>query len=198
MRPWLAIWPVFWAVLLLGGCNMVHTDHPLFTAADAVGAPTFRPGVWAAPDPHCDFDPNQPVKAWPQCAHGDSMLEAEKGVSMMLVPGAPMIIQFASNKPEAGSTAPQDYFYVAIDPLRRDAAGRIVAMNSWAVACGPPRRGAHSNGPRGTLHPWPGMTMDPDGNNCTAASAAVVRTAAVLSRPRGAPNGVYWVRDGAR
>ena len=77
MRPWLAIC----AALLLGACNMVHSDHPLFTAADAAGAASFRPGVWADPDPGCDFDPNLPVKQWPDCAHGDHGPTAEPGVS---------------------------------------------------------------------------------------------------------------------
>jgi hypothetical protein len=194
MRPWI----VLCTVLLLGGCNMVHSDHPLFTAADAVGAPTFRGGVWAAPEPGCDFDPNLPVKQWPHCANGESMRNAEVGTTMLVAAGKPLIVQVTSNGTDDGAKAPPDYFFVALDPVRLDGAGQIVAMHSWPIECGPPRRQSrHSKGPRGTLHPWPGMRMDPDGNNCTPASTAAIRAAALLSRPIGpAPNGAYWVRDG--
>ena len=32
-------------VLLLGGCNRVHSDHPLFFASDAAGAPKLNPPI---------------------------------------------------------------------------------------------------------------------------------------------------------
>jgi len=190
MKPWLALC----AVLLLGGCNMVHSDHPLFAAKDAAGAPTFRPGIWAAPDPGCDFDPNLPVKAWPQCAHGDAAPTAEPGGTMLIVAGKPLLIQFSS----APGNDPVAFFYGAIEPLRLDAQGRIVAMKAWPVQCGPPHRQVRGDkGPRGTRHPLPGMTMDADGNNCTTASTDTVRAAAGPSRAwADSPGDAYWVRDG--
>jgi hypothetical protein len=117
--------------------------------------------------------------------------------SMLVVAGKPLIVQFATKGPSLPK-APPDYFFVALDPVRLDAGGQIVAMHSWPIECGPPRpQSRHNKGPRGTRHPWPGMTMDPDGNNCTAASTDAIRAAALLSRPKGLPpNGAYWVRDG--
>jgi hypothetical protein len=62
------------AALLLGGCtNMVLSEKPLFRAADAKGAPSFRQGVWAAPDAGCEVDLKTPLPDWPKCANGDVM-----------------------------------------------------------------------------------------------------------------------------
>ena len=38
------------AALLLGGCSMVTSPEPMFTAADAVGAPALRDGLWGGED----------------------------------------------------------------------------------------------------------------------------------------------------
>jgi hypothetical protein len=189
-------WPVLCAALLLGGCNMAHTDHPLFTAKDTMGAPAFRPGVWADPDPGCNFDPNLPVAKWPDCVHGDSAPKADPGASLLIVSGKPLIVQYGA-KP--GNDTPS-YFYFAIEPLRLDAEGRIVAMKAWPVQCGPPHHEVRSDKVHiGTRHPLPGMTMDPDGNNCTVASAEAVRAAAIPSRAWALSAGAaYWVRDGDR
>ena len=192
MKPW----PLLCAVLLLGGCNMAHSDHQLFTAADAAGAPTVRPGIWADPDPGCDFDPNLPVKAkWPQCAHGDTTHQGRAGREPAdRFAGKPLIGQYGSAQAETirrpSSTSPSS--------LRLDAQGRIVAMKAWPVQCGPPHRRARGDkGPSGTRHPLPGMTMDADGNNCTVATAEAVRAAVGPSRAwTDTPGGAYWVRDG--
>jgi len=194
MRPW----PAICAVLLLGGCNMVHTDHPLFKAADAAGAPTFRPGIWADPDPGCNFDPNRPVKTWPDCAHGDAAPKAEPGATLLIVAGKPLIMQYGGKPADDQPGSPPVYYYFGLEPLRLDASGRIIAMKAWPVQCGPPRRqGRTHHSPYGTRHPLPGMTMDADGNNCTTASIDAVRAAATPSEAwADKPGGAYWVRDG--
>jgi len=56
---------------LLSACNVVLTKTPLFTAADAAGAPTLRPGVWRfAEEPGCKVDESEPLADWPDCAAG--------------------------------------------------------------------------------------------------------------------------------
>ena len=58
------------AALMLGGCNLVVSQTPVFRAADAAGAPPFKPGLWASPGPGCTFDESTPFDAWPKCANG--------------------------------------------------------------------------------------------------------------------------------
>ena len=56
---------------LLGGCNVVMTDKPLFTAADAAGAPPLRPGVWSFfHEGGCKVDESRPFAEWPSCSGG--------------------------------------------------------------------------------------------------------------------------------
>ena len=56
---------------LLSACNVVMTKTPLFTAADAAGAPVLRPGVWLfVKDADCDVDEAKPFTEWPDCAGG--------------------------------------------------------------------------------------------------------------------------------
>jgi hypothetical protein len=55
----------------LAACNVVTTKAPLFTAADAAGAPPLRPGVWLFfKDADCPFDEARPFTEWPDCAAG--------------------------------------------------------------------------------------------------------------------------------
>jgi hypothetical protein len=53
----------------------------------------------------------------------------------------------------------------------------------------------------GTLHPFPGLTMDSSGSNCSAETGRAVREAAIGSRQLAKPDdlsGSHWVRDGDR
>lgn len=57
--------------MALGGCNVVLTKEPLFQGADAAGAPTLRPGVWAFfKEPGCQLDESRPFDEWPNCSGG--------------------------------------------------------------------------------------------------------------------------------
>lgn len=63
---------------LLGGCNVVMTDKPLFTAADASGAPPLRPGVWSFfREAGCKVDESQPFADWPNCSGGGIVRNGE-------------------------------------------------------------------------------------------------------------------------
>jgi len=185
---------------LLGGCNVVHSSQPMFTAADVVGAPSFREGVWASPDPHCDFDPNKPVETWPSCANGaPAGFGLKPGEELLVVAGEPLIVQYR----DVNDVHEAEYFFAGLAPISRDRAGRITAAQFWSIQCGPPPRGGKSHSSKrrptrsGTLHPLPGMVMDADATNCTAQSAAAIRAAALPSRAWSKPAQTsYWVRDG--
>jgi hypothetical protein len=59
------------SLALLAACNMVITKKPLFSAADEVGAPALRPGVWLLQaDPDCHVDTAKPLGEWPDCSGG--------------------------------------------------------------------------------------------------------------------------------
>jgi hypothetical protein len=74
MRRWLAIA----CCALLGACNVVVTKDPLFTQADAAGAPQLRPGVWLIfEEPGCQVDTTKPFVDWPDCAGGGLVSNGE-------------------------------------------------------------------------------------------------------------------------
>jgi hypothetical protein len=57
------------AILLgLSGCNIVVSEDPWFTAADAAPAPVLRDGLWLAAESDCRFDDARPAEQWPDCA----------------------------------------------------------------------------------------------------------------------------------
>lgn len=204
------------ALLLLGGCNMVITQAPLFTTADEAGAPPLRPGVWAStPDASCVFDERTPVSTWPSCANGGVTRDGSIGgfhddgqskstLTMMddvVAAGDPRVLQL-----HVGEAAPSadlsvsGYFYIALRATKTDDQGRITAMTSWPVLCGPPPPNSATTSGKmefGTKAPFPGLVMDQDKTNCTTTSQAALRHAASASEQYSA--GVspsHWVRDG--
>ena len=190
-------WTILLAGLLLGACeNQVFSQRPLFAESRE---PALRPGVWAAPNPPCRFDPAAPLAAWPKCAGGqivkpDQRAWRDRRVAVDLVGDTP-ILQVA----QAGRRGP--YYYHALEPLRRDAQDRIVEVETWPVLCGPPPTPRpDEDGEWGadgaTDDPLPGLIVS--GENCEACDPAAVRNAAAKSR-RWEPDmhvRAYWVRDG--
>ena len=68
----------FIALALVGGCNVVITDKPLFTQADVTGAPPLRPGVWSFfHEAGCKVDESQPYATWPDCSGGGVVRDGE-------------------------------------------------------------------------------------------------------------------------
>jgi hypothetical protein len=207
------------SLALLGGCNMLMTKDPLFSRADAAGAPRMRPGVWEqAPAADCTLDESQPLASWPSCASG-FVVENDHTVGgfnqrdgkpvwsttpYLLAAGDPLIFQIHLSD-EAGPTPmPPLYVYAAMRPTRFDDRGRITAVTSWAVLCGPPppadAKGPDGTSPRsGTLEPAAGLTMDDAANDCTTTSQDAARHAAAASEHWTKPDGFtasHWIRDG--
>jgi hypothetical protein len=210
--------------LLLGGCNIVMSDHPVFATADTSGAPALKPGVWAMPLPGCTFDEAAPATAWPKCANGgvitaDQMGEPldpkvpppgeRKVASYILAAGDPVIMQDRGELPGDGGATKSLYFFIAIKPLKTDPAGKVVTAEEWVVLCGPPAKKVPQPVPSdpnaerqddGTMsviteHPLPGMKVV-DGV-CQPADKAAVRGAAKASRDWAeALVTARWVRDG--
>ncbi|WP_334160719.1 hypothetical protein [Phenylobacterium sp.] len=187
------------AVTLSACSNQVYSRGPLFTPEPI--AAILRPGVWAAPDQACRFDPAQPLAAWPDCAHGQAIEQGQalweaKSARLTLAAGEPMILQLQAAR------RPRETWYYALAPLRRDQAGRVVELETWAVLCGPPpppriEADGDSHEDSVTHHPLPGLHVS--GRNCLARRPDPIRDAARLSRGwDDDPTRAYWVRDGAR
>jgi hypothetical protein len=162
MKPWHTL-TLLAAALMLGGCNLVVSQTPVFSTADAAGAPPFKPGFWASPDPGCDFKESAPADAWPKCANGseiqrdaliatvdpsavttstsDSKTAAgPKKVALpyVLAAGDPRVMQVDLHIPEAGLGQLGFFYFVAVKPTRFDDDGRIIAAQLWPIQCGPP------------------------------------------------------------
>ena len=196
-------------VLLLGGCNRVHSEQPLFFASDAPDAPRLRDGLWVIEtDDDCRFNAGKPVNRWPDCA--DWMLvrngeilgfdppgkdEPTGGgewttIPYVLAAGAPLVLQLATT--EDGKL---DHQYFGVKPTAGSAAS-IAAVVSWPVLCGPPPPKAAKGEKRRfvTLQPLPGLTLTDE--SCTTDSAEAVRNAAGPSRGWSDDLGkARWVRD---
>jgi hypothetical protein len=206
---------------LLGGCNMVITQEPLFSQADAAGAARLREGVWAQPPAEkCAFDEAAPIKTWPSCANGlvvaRDTLSGYSGqgdqrqwnsTPYVLAAGEPRVMQFyLTDSLGHSALAPALYIYIDLNPTRFDDQGRITEFQTWFAMCGPPPpqkaianpdKGAAQTLRMGTLHPLAGLTMDKDGNNCTTASQDAVRRAAAASRAWSDEIATdRWLRDG--
>jgi hypothetical protein len=100
-----------------------------------------------------------------------------------------------SSDPAVADTPTHAIFcYDAARATAFDAEGRITAVETWPVFCGPwPRKGGNV-----TDRPWPGLSLV--GENCTATSEAALREAAKQSHDVALSvhfiARAHWVRDG--
>jgi hypothetical protein len=214
-------WVWLGALLMLGGCNTVHSTKPLFGPEDAVAGPPFKPGLWSMrmfgggePDP-CNFNVDKPVRLWPACAPWGLVRETDildydrkdktwSAKAYVLTDGRPRILQTIdlptaedrqASVGEDGVTT--DYDGVA--PTVVDATGRISAFRRWSAQCGPPDHTEYpeNSGPHPTtLAPLSGLAMDEDGQSCAAKDQDAVRRSVVASETWSSDaTEYYWVRD---
>ena len=213
------------AALMLGGCNMVYAEQPLFTAADATGAPTLRPGLWSKRAADCVFDAAKPIAEWPECADpvlvtpariGDPGKPDKQG-PYLLAGGDPRVMQMELT---LDAEKPPIWIFIGLKPLKSDAQGRITEARTWMVQCGPPppppaatpappanetpeqaeariqAEIAATMAAGVTLEPLPGLEVKE--GMCIARERAPVRNAtqASLAWDDGEESIIYWVRDG--
>jgi hypothetical protein len=189
--------------LALGGCNLVFSEKPLFTAADSRGAPRLRLGVWMKPDKDCVFDRSQPVKAWPGCAGGmlvraDQLQDpaaADKKMAYLIAANNPPIFQVPFNE----DAKKPGYMYGGMGIVRRDAQGRVIEFFTWIAQCGPPPpKPTNGDKPRYvTEHPVPGLKIDKESGMCIAVEPGPVRASVKASEAWNEDTRqASWVRDG--
>ena len=204
-------WMVVAAALTLGGCNLVVTPSPLFSAADQAPGALPRPGVWrTAQKPDCAFDPEKPLGEWPECSGGVALQAggraryfdhaakppAWKTQPLLFLPGSPMIGQVEVTVVGEALPVAKPYVYLGVRPTRTDEAQRIVAMKVWPVQCGPPPPG---DTPSLTKSLLPGLTAERGELACTTMKVAALRAAAAASEawaPEPMRGEWTWVRDG--
>jgi hypothetical protein len=215
------------AALMLGACNLVVSETPVFSAVDSQGAPPFKPGIWASPDPGCDFKTSEPVDSWPKCANGttigetaiqgtmdpgslaatDSSHAPETGPQKVALPyvlaaGDPRVMQVDMKLPDAPLGKFGVFYFVAVHPTAFGADGRITAAEMWIVQCGPPpppQTSKDSDMTKGmvTQHPLPGLKVD--NGECTPVNKAAVLRAAQASHAWADQVGdMHWVREADR
>lgn len=207
----------------LGGCNMVLSDRPLFTAADATG-PALREGLWLTVEDDCPVDTRKPTRDWPFCADWGVLrngvvqrrnefpsetypdqYETWSRAVVLLAAGEPMILQagtaqeepFFDERPEPELSSFELFSFHALEPTERDDQGRIVAVRAWTVQCGPRARKANGRLENETREPLPGLTKRRP--NCSADTREAVINAAKASRDWTPKPAVFrWIRDDVR
>lgn len=182
------------AMFLTACANLVITERPLFSVADAAGAPKFRPGIWDTsshqPPADCTYDGSKPETTWPACASPPAPIGETP--SWLAVSGDPAIMQFpGALKSNSGKGA---FSYMAFRVVKSDADGRATGAEVWPVLCGPPPAKADESGL--TRYLSSGLKPSKDSNNCTTNSQTAVRRAARASRAWASDTAaIHWVRD---
>ncbi|MFC3077307.1 hypothetical protein ACFODL_04315 [Phenylobacterium terrae] len=196
------------ASLTLCACNVVMSEEPLFTEADAKRAPAFRDGAWVSLTAECQAQWRDPKAPPPSCVeHGEvrgGRLVPPDDPSMAVIVaggGEPLIVQVRFTQEEAATGEPfRVHIYGALKPTRLDERGRIVEARRWLVLCGEPPPGAGQDSLRREEHltarPLPGLTVDKELGICRAGTAAAVRAAARASEAWDLEKAVVrWVGD---
>lgn len=177
------------AAALLMGCNMVVSDDPMLSG-DREGA-VMKAGVWIDDaNEDCPFDPATSVDEWPACAEPAIVTEDGRfytyddderrwrGIELVLAPGEPTVVQvrIPDELTQFDPDAPE-YVYLGLDPTGLDAAGRIIAIETWIIFCGPvDPSGGGDPADLVTTAPFAGLTMDE--SICRPRDLAALRNAA--------------------
>ena len=229
----------------LSGCNLLVSEEPWFTAADAQPRPVLRDGLWVSTSADCRFNEAKPAERWPDCAvpsfvRGDELwlmtweeadahgrrrrifggweLADQESGGLPVVNGDHLIVQYdkgaeppPSDELDEAAANPnaERYMYSAMRILSRDERGKVTALESWNVQCGPisepeltPARRRRLRGdpefaeePNNvTDQPFPGLTVVE--SHCIAEDVAAVRSAAALSEAIDPPTQTRWIREG--
>ncbi len=202
--------------VLLASCNMVTSQTPLYSSADAQGQAQFRSGVWMDETKGCVVDTAKPIGEWPDCAdawvvHPGQILAGRdakapastwQSYKTLLTGGNPAVLQV-----EVGdeSDGPKGYVYAGVRTLKTDAQGRIIEYKLWPALCGPPPK-PDPTGEKSAVvsdQPIAGLVIDKDKQDCTASAQGPVRVAVAQSEAwAGNDNGgrdtARWIRDGDR
>lgn len=183
----------------LGGCNLVYSEQPMFTAANAAAAPQAEAGLWLMESENCTVDLAAPVPDWPACAehqtvadHGPRAFRLFPGGDLRLSAGDPLILQ-TRERDDHGRWV---YFYAGGLATAYGLDGRATAFRFWPVQCGPPppkpaQGEAHSR--YVTRAPLPGLKIH--GDDCRARDPAAIRRAAQASEAWAeTTSAIRWVR----
>lgn len=196
------------SALMLSACNVVMSEEPLFTQADAAKAPPFRDGAWVSMTAECLAQQRDPKAAPPPCAeHGEvrggRLVPPDDPAQAVIVAGGgePLIIQVQFTQEDAASRQPfRVHIYGALKPTRFDDRGRVVEARRWLVLCGEPPPGAGQDSLRREEHPTrrplPGLVVDKELGICRASAPAAVRRAARASEAWDVEKAVVrWIAD---
>ena len=169
--------------MALGACSVVSTERPMFSAADAKGAPVLKPGLWALPERGCRFKPRSAPEKWPDCVQAveipdgairDLKPEADAqrkrqarvggGAPMkyLIVPGDTPVMQV-----EAAAGGAPAFFYLGLRPLASDVDGAITRARGWIALCKDPN--APPPAPVQALPPAKGASRTGKGRRATRA-----------------------------
>ena len=183
---------VLLSLSLLGACNMVVSETPMFTESDrSKVAP--RDGIWLGEKDDCQFDSGKPESEWPRCAmqvvvrNSGRELNLIDGketqrVTALFAAGTPAIIE-AQWIDDAKEPAKATYGYFGLESRPAAQDGRFIRASLWPVECGA------KNPTSSEIRPFPGITPE-----CRPASKDAIRAAAVFSRRAEQVQVWRWVR----
>ena len=202
------------AAVGLTACNedLLTTKTPVLFAADTQALPPMRDGVWIDADFCGSADASLDLPKWSDCgggfivrrgapAHPEGMVENDPAIMRGPRLGVAPDFQIGQQGPDDPG-ADGYYSYRGIDGIVLDETGRVVALNTWRLKCGPPPPdGSKTEGgkPRyQTLEPYPGVVVEEGG--CAAKGRAGLIAAASASRvdpkgEHGKGHSYRWVRE---
>ena len=170
------------ACTALGACNLAVSPEPIFSQDERSPTLSLKEGLWVASDAECDGRP-APPPGEPPCGERvivrkDGLIiskdisdEGKEPLAYLIVDGDPPIMQVGMHDHDV---PPEDkrtiYGFLALKPQKVDSDGKIVALTSWFVLCGPGEGGSKPK------EPFPGFDEE-----CRPSSRDALRKAAVMS-----------------
>lgn len=126
------------AALTLAACNNISSEAPLFARDDVARTPVLRAGMWGVRKEGCALTASgrQPNGCTPPIEISADLVgdPAAGGIPYILSDGSPPVIQLSVPDQQTRKTT---YYYWAVEPIARDAGGRVTEAWIWPVQCGP-------------------------------------------------------------